>query len=86
MRNWNFSISWSRLSVCIFSEPLIVGAITLIKNKNSKRFILLEKNTGKTVAARSGKIIAGLEVNKTLELLLIIAKAIESKVSFLKRS
>ncbi|XP_065207506.1 TRAF3-interacting protein 1 [Planococcus citri] len=57
-----------------------------VKDKDAKLNFLdklisaVKKVTGKNVAARSGKIIAGLEVNKTLELLLIIAKAIEDKV------
>lgn len=44
--------------------------------------MILETVTGKNVTARSAKIIAGLEVSKTLELLSIIGKAIDEKVIF----
>jgi len=42
--------------------------------------LLSESTTNKTVSARPSKIVAGLEVAKTLEMLMIIVFGIETKV------
>lgn len=45
--------------------------------------MLSESTTNKTISARPSKIVAGLEVAKTLELLLAIAFGIETKVKYI---
>jgi hypothetical protein len=45
--------------------------------------LFLESTTTKTISARPSKIVAGLEVTKTLELLLAIASGIELKVKYI---
>jgi len=42
--------------------------------------LLPESTTNKTISARPSKIVAGLEVTKTLELLIAIVFGIETKV------
>lgn len=44
--------------------------------------MLSETTTNKTMSAKPSKIVAGLEVTKTLELLLAIGFGIETKVKF----
>jgi len=41
-----------------------------------------ESTTNKTISARPSKIVAGLEVSKTLELLIAIVFGIETKVKY----
>jgi len=45
--------------------------------------LLSESTTNKTLSARPSKIVAGLEVTKTLELLLAIVFGIETKVKYI---
>jgi len=45
--------------------------------------LLPESTTNKTISARPSKIVAGLEVTKTLELLLAIVFGIETKVIYI---
>lgn len=45
-----------------------------------KNILLSESTTNKTISARPSKIVAGLEVEKTLELLMAIVFGIETKV------
>lgn len=47
---------------------------------NFLSIFILEIATGKNITIRSAKIVAGLEVHKTLELLQLIGKAIDEKV------
>lgn len=44
--------------------------------------LFLENSTGNNLKAKPGKIVAGLEVAKTLELLQAIAEGIASQVVF----
>lgn len=48
-----------------------------------KKSLFSEKFTGTNVTVRAAKIVAGLEVNKTLELLHTIGKAIDEKVGII---
>lgn len=50
---------------------------------NHNNVLLSESTTNKTVSARPSKIVAGLEVTKTLELLMTIVFGIEIKVIYI---
>jgi len=45
--------------------------------------LIPESTTNKTISARPSKIVAGLEVSKTLELLTAIVFGIETKVKYI---
>jgi len=45
--------------------------------------LIPESTTNKTISARPSKIVAGLEVSKTLELLIAIVFGIETKVKYI---
>lgn len=46
-----------------------------------KMYYVSESSTKKTITAKPSKIVAGLEVTKTLELLLAIVCGIETKIN-----
>jgi len=48
----------------------------------NNNILIPESTTNKTISARPSKIVAGLEVTKTLELLMAIVFGIETKVKY----
>lgn len=64
----NFNYSFDLITFCIFLLKFYYVNVDFT-----------ESITGSTVSAKPSKIIAGLEVNKTLDLLITLAKAVDIK-------